>query len=456
MIFYPVALVDCCVAYSASMNSDEVDGVEVRIHPLKVTVERNDHNTADTCTVEIDASRMPVMPRVIRQVLVRVYAGDAGELDTNFDDFHTEDRCVFMGFVDQPEINLSDSDARIIWKARDYTGLYLDIKSPPSTIIPTYADRLDAALRRILDYHFGGENIQLRLEGADVWPELGDIAPKGLLKAKLPVNDGWSAWDMIKAACDLVNLIPSFELDTLVVRVSRGLSSATSEPAFIYGENLLELHESRNLAKLKEGIGLRAYSLQDRKQIVAFFPPEGDRSIQKKPNKKAVRKKQQLLVGVGTVTPGEKRKWFPAPMVQDQEALDAMAERVWRERSIGEFEGSFRVGRMTVRTNLDPEGEADVTKIKNGDRVMLAVDPSNASLVSQVEGFEERVSLLQEVEGFEPATARAMVKIYESGLADPLEVYVRKATHTYDDKYECQVEYQALIDSSTKRANLEG
>ena len=183
-----------------------------------VTVERNDYNTADKCDVEIDVQRLPILPRMIRQVLIQVYAGDAGGTDASPEDLQNDDSLIrFIGYVDEPALALNEDDGRITWGARDYTALYLDTKRPPRDCVPSYGDRLDVALRRILDVVPGGEHIKLELRGAREWPELSDAAPAVLRDAKIPVKQEDTAWHLIKRACDPVAMIPRMVLDTLVV-----------------------------------------------------------------------------------------------------------------------------------------------------------------------------------------------------------------------------------------------
>jgi hypothetical protein len=106
---------------------------------------------------------------------------------------------------------------------------------------------------------------------------------------------------------------------------------------------------------------------------------------------------------------------------------------------------------MAVRTQNSANETWNVTKLANGIRVMLAVDPAHASLIADIDGTEERVQALSRIEGYEVATARAIVSIFESGLGNPVEVYVRKATHTFGESYEAQVEYQALLDAQERK-----
>lgn len=462
--FYPRAVVRVTAILSLSLEQDATTQVTFLVDPRSVRIERNDFNTADIAEIEIDASRFPVLPRMIRQALVQVYAGDAlgvGPDAIDFDDAFVR----FIGYVDSPEMSLNDMDGTIRWKARDYTALLLDVKRPSVDIVPRYTDSLEDALRRILDSVPGGDSLGLRLliDGVESteWPTLSDGAPPGLAEARMPVKPDWTAWHLVKAACDPAALIPSFELDTLVVRSSRGLLPPSRRPAFIYGENLQEFKETRDLGKLREGIGLVGYSVVDRSSLYAVFPPPGDSSIAKSQSKvgKVATTKNGKPKGGKVVKSSagarfdanDKRKWFPFGAVASQEALDGAAEQIWRRRSRGEFEGSFKCARMVVPDDTAAEVDYDVTGLASGDRVMLDVLPEHRAILGRYPSSADREAALVDV-GYEQGVATALVAVYEAGLDSPREVYVRRATHAYSEGegYTLTVDYANLIDGSVK------
>lgn len=448
--FYPKALVRFTALVQLSRLEERTMTVTDIAVPRSISIERNDYNTADKCTIELDAQTFPVLPRLIRQVLVQVYAGDAGSVDANPEDLQDDDELIrFIGYVDDPELTFEAQDGRIRWEARDYTSLLLDTKRPDREAVPSYGDRLDTALRRILDHVPGGSNIQLELQGLDEWPELSIGAPKGLKDAKIPVKPDESLWHLVKRACDPVALIPRIVLDKLVVGTSRGQRAPTRRAVFMLGDGIVKYQEKRNLSRIREGIGLTAYDIQQRKMITALYPPAGDWQIRK--SVKTAVKKQATPPPVSGAGTDDKRQWFPYPAVGSQAALDAAAERLWEERTRQEFEGSLEWVRMGAPTDAEDSEDLDydVTRLENGDRIFIVIDAGHRRMLAGADGFDARVQILIDL-GYSERLAPVLVEAYEANADGPLEVYVRKATHKYaaEGGYDLAVDFQALLTAS--------
>lgn len=448
--YRPRALLRVTATVNMAKRGDRLEEVVFFATPRSVTVERNDFNTADTCSVEFDPGAFPVLPRNLRQALVQVYLGDVVTADGEVAD---DGYLQFIGYVDEPEFGLSESEATIRWKARDYTALLIDAKRPAEKIIPSYMDDLYTALRRVLDAVPGGSVLKLRLEidGAvsTAWPVLSQGAPPGLAEAKIPVMPQDSLWDLVKRACDGVNLIPRFELDTLVVATSRGQQVSRKRPRFIYGGTLVEYHEKRALVRTREGIGLNALDLSTGRFVTALYPPAGDDDIARKPKAtpcatSATGKKKSAAVGANgtTLDAADKRHWFSHPPVQGVAELEAAAERIYKNRLHREFEGSFRCVRMRV-------DDTDVLTLTAGDRVSVDVLPNERQLLGGVETTQERADLLVR-RGYQRSVANTLVRAFESGVSDPLDVYVRRATVSLSegDGFVLNVEFQNVIEDA--------
>lgn len=457
---YPGALVRVTATLATSSTPTEITPralkeVEFLARPRQISIERNDYNTADTCSVTMDARNFPLLPRNVRQILIQVYAGDLGGLDVDEAEIATEDKIRFIGYVDEPELSLEE-DGTIELKARDYTALFLDTKRPLSAVVPSYSDNLKTALRRILDSIPGGANISLRLEGLDAWPELRTAAPAKLAKAKIPTKADDTAWHLIKRACDPVSLIPRFELDVLVVGTSRGLTVPSRRAILAYGVNVAHYQEKRHLVRVLEGIGLTAYSIEQRGYIVAVYPKTGDPTLKKPVKKVAVKKGgkpgKTSPSGVSSteIDPNEKRAWFSYGTVSNQAALNEAAQRIFFERSRQEFSGSLKIRRMRViqvdeTDEYDDAGTYDVTTLSNGDRIMIDINPRERELLAEIPDPDARVAYLVDSLGYSPSVAGALIRSYTSGLQGPIEVYVRKAVHQFGETYECSVDFQNLI-----------
>lgn len=445
-IYRPRAQIRVTATVNLARSGDRLEEVVFFATPRSVTVERNDFNTADTCQVEFDAGVFPVLPRNLRQALVQVYLGDVRPGD-DIDDRNLQ----FIGYVDEPELGLSESDSTLRWKARDYTALLIDAKRPAASLIPSYQENLRTALRRILDAVPGGSALKLRLEmdGAvsEAWPDLGAGAPPGLKAAKIPVAPQDGLWDLVKRACDGVNLIPRFDLDTLVVASSRGHVAGRRRPRFVYGANLVDYREKRALVRVREGIGLNALDLTTGRFITAVYPPAGDDEIARNPKATptataAKGKKKPPAVGSNgtTLNSNDKRHWFPHPPVQSEAELEAAAERIYKNRINREFEGSFKCARMRV-------DDVDVLTITAGDRVVVDVLPNERQLLGGCETTSERIDLLVR-RGYQRSVASTLARAFESGTREPLEVFVRRATMSLSeaDGFALSVDFQNVIE----------
>lgn len=460
-IFYPAALVKITATVYTSLRDRETEDQVFVVQPVSVEIERNDYNQADACTIELAAPDFPILPRNLAEVLIQVYMGDVGGLDDAATKIQDDRFLRFIGYVDSPEMALSETQSVIRWKARDYTALLIDTKRPSASIVPSYADRLDVALRRILDAVPGGDALGLVLEGLDEWPELATAAPPGLAAAKIPVRPEDTQWHLIKRACEPVALIPEFRLDALVVHPSRGLQTPVRRPYFAYGGNLTEWHEKRDLQRLREGIGLRAFNMETGQFDLAIYPPSGDVRLDKKGRRVATskngakRKVKVLSAGPGAVVdPSDKRKWFPYDAVPNHAALEDAAEAVYLGRARQEFEGSFTCTDMQVADDqhaddLDGSADFDVLDIRSGDRVMIDVWPQQRQLLGGFQDSDSRVAFLVD-DGYDPAVASALVAAFEDGVSGPIEVYVRKATASISESgFSVKVDFEALLEAGS-------
>ena len=455
-VFYPQCAINCTATIQLSRTVDRTTTVNFLAYPQKAEWISNPFDEADELRVTLDAQRFPVLPRLIRQLHVQFYGGDAGGIDqtnTVVDDSFIR----FIGYADDPELSLSETTGDLTFKARDYTALLIDAKNPPTTLVPRWEQSLFRALRNILDNLPGGENITLILGTHEapesLWPMMKDGAPAGVTKGALPAKPTDTLWTLVKRACDPLGLIPRIHLDQLIVAPSRGFRIAT-RGAFIAGKTVTKYTEKRLTTRIREGIGLRAYNPISRSMMTGLYPPLGDAAIQKT-HRHAAKKKATPPLVPGS---GEKRLWFQLhESVQSQEILDAKAQFIYESRSMQELSGSFESSRMLVESD-DPSSASastsdviaedfDVTAIESGDQVTIDVNLQDRQLLADDGTTAERVQRLEDA-GYDGSVAAALVAAYEASAEAALAVYVRKATHLYsvdDPGYNLMIEYQNLI-----------
>lgn len=456
-IYYPQALVRVTAIVQLSRDEDLTKEVTFDVRPRSVTLVRNDFNTADQLEIEFDAAKFPILPRNFNNALVQLYMGDGAQIDTEYETITSDAFVRFIGYVDDPEMSLSEDDETVKWKALDYTHLILSLRHPAVSIVPAYSDLLFTALRRILDAIPGGDAIGLRADGFTVWPRLSAGAPPGAEDAKIPVLKDDTAWHLIKRACDAVSMIPRIELDELVVGVSRGLRQA-QRPVFVYGGNLSTYHEKRITARAKEGIGLRAYDVSQRKYIAAVFPAPGDIAIAKHVPRKAATKagskgkktvKQPSTVGANGVKidPNDKRHWWPWGPVGSQAELNDAAERIYLARARQEFEATFGCPEMLVPDldDVTTDYVIDVLSLSSGGQVHVDVWPEQQAILGQFQTQDERRAFLAN-EGFEESVADVLAAAFTAGVQSGLDMYLKKATFKLsDDGFDMSAEVQNLI-----------
>ena len=446
-VFYPQALLRVTAIVQTSRTVDETKSVTFLAYPRKVTLTRNPFDEADSCQIELDPGRFPVLPRSIRQFHVQLYAGDAGGLD-NPGAIERDDFVRFIGYGDEPELTLG-TDSEFTITCRDYTAILLDAKRPPAKSVPRWEDRLDVALRRVLDEIPGGENIRLRIDQQTGWPALIAGAPVGITSGAVPAKPDDTAWVLIKRACDPLGLIPRIVLDELVVAPSRGLATSATRAVFTAGENLLKYKEKRSLTRLREGIGLRAYDLSRLNVFIAYWPPIGDASIQKHAKVPVKRK----ATPPGVPPKGEKRIFFPWPPIESQEALEAVAQRVYEGRSRQEFRGSFSCGRMLVDGSNDGADESesfDVTRIESGDQVFIQIPTATRQMLGGLSNTGLRHQYLVD-QGYDFDLATTLVDLFESGVESGLAVYCHLVTQTWDaesSEYTLDIDFMNLISAT--------
>lgn len=447
-VSFPRALVEFTALLNLSRTTDELQEVTSVVRPRAVTIKRNDFNTADTADIVLDVQNFPILPRMIRQVFCRIFMGDAKTMADPFvTDFAetTGDLVRFAGYVDDPEMSLDENDGTITWKLRDQTQLFLDFKRPPPDVVPTYQDNLAIALRRIMNTLEGGKNLKLRFTDKtgttypeatrSAWPELASVAPKALIAAKIPTKPDDSLWDLVKRCCDPLNVIPHVYLDTLYVSVSRGLLTPTTRPIFMYGSNLVNYKEKRQLGRAKTGIGISGYLASTRQPIYGLYPPAGDSAISrgKKPATPAKEGNPSFITGTD-----ENRVWYPADSFASQAAIDDYAFQVYTQRARQEWEASFECRRMTVIDDTlpndvpDDEATFDVLSITNGDRIMLGIEPDLRQMLAGLGDTASRVQFLVDA-GYSEDVAPVMVRAFEVNLGGPIEAYVRTAEYKVDD-----------------------
>ena len=97
---------------------------DLAVDPIEVTIERNDHRTADKATVTLDLRDFPFDPRTYRACRVTVYLADVADPAGELSDLDAQ----FIGFVDLPRTSRTAQGSQVDLECRDYTGVFLDTR----------------------------------------------------------------------------------------------------------------------------------------------------------------------------------------------------------------------------------------------------------------------------------------------------------------------------------------
>jgi hypothetical protein len=367
-------------------RSTEVISVPAR--PIGVRIERNDHNTADSCDLTLDWSEAGVDPRLLDDATVEVHIANA---DHRGNWTPSPETCRFIGVVKEVNAARSADDAATVeLSCVDYTTLFLEAKPFGSLGIPAYSQRLDEAWRTIVSQTPGADVLatRLTLEGLATFPDLGTAVSERFRKlAKVPTEPETDAWAVWQQCVGMLGLISFMHADRCVVTTATNYYSDADPPMLIYGRNLLSWQESRISALSRKGVGITSFDPLTQTTLEALWPPIGDGRVKRK------RAKAKKVQSQETVRTNEDRDYFAVPGVTNQELLVEVAKRAWEERSRQELSGRIATHELAVRTESGKR--FDLLNIRAGDSIRVQVEPENQQLLSSLATDSERITFLQ-------------------------------------------------------------
>ena len=429
--------------------------VEWAIVPRSARLERNDVHTADTLACVIDYREFPFDPRLVRALSVAYFAGctDGGPLP--LDAQHLR----FLGVVDTPESDLGEETQTVTLEARDYTAILLGQRAKPSMAVPL-GRGLDAVLADLLATLPGEQATLLRpvIQGPDgapiPWPIVPDAGRAG---ARLPVDPKDSLWSLIRRVCEAQGFVVFVDLDRLVVSTSRTLGADGSLRAdadrvhVVFGRELSGLRMKRTLTNRTRPVVLRQYDPTTGDTISTSWPRDAER-----PRRGRARRGRVSVVtrrtGGATVTHDDANnaEEFVVTGTRDGDALDELAESVFRRRALQELEGSFRTHDPVLPqvrgVRGRPAPDFDVWAIHTATTLFAEVGAeadvafdARASRASRERALVDR--------GYPPEVASALVTSWASLDALSMPFIVRKATLSLDAEqgFTAEVDFQSML-----------
>jgi hypothetical protein len=386
----------------ARMETEE-DVVRIPLRPIRCRLERNDHLTADACSITVDWTEAGVDPRLLDDATIEVFianADEAGHWTPSFENLR------FVGITKKITAQRSSGEpGEVTLDCVDYTTLFLHAKPFGSDGIPSYDQTLTEAWRRIVSQTPGADRLADRLVfegGVDPNLILGKaVAARFQKLSAVPVRPNCDAWAVWLQCVGMLGLISFIDLDTCVVTTARNLYTVDDQPVFKWGTNLLSWSETRDCEAGRRGIGLTSYDPLTRTTIESFYPPIGDTRVKRK------RAKAKKAQSDDQIRQSEERVYYSLPGITDQETLDRAAAEFYEEIRRQEVSGKITTAEMQATA----EGGTlyDLLNLRAGDAISVDATPENLQLLQSLDNDNARITRLRE-QGYEPAIAELIVK----------------------------------------------
>jgi hypothetical protein len=436
------------------------DLVQFPIRVRRAWWESNDHQKADTLKLTAEWRDIGTDPRLLTSAIVEFYLGNANDYG---DWTPSRDNLRFVGVLQRAQRTAREGEGfSVELEFVDYTTFFLKAKLPQDGV-PDYSQTLDDAWKRICDHtgYYDPDSpkkvissvaqLRGRLEPlgalAKKWPPtLGRASSSRFsrLAAKIPVKpeaDAWAVWQQAVGMCGLISFIRK---DTCCVVEAQDYYTDKNAPRLIWGRNILSMQESRNAELAGKGVAITSYDPITMTTLEAFYPPRGDE------------RSKQKRAATDKGIPSEKHEFLPYTGITDQKTLEALAYRVWEERSRQELEGQLTTAEMF--TDTVTAESFDLLNLGSGDAIRVEFAEREKHELIGMPSEHERVAYLVE-RGYSEGVATLMAKNVANFARLKPEFVVRRVTVDFqtegtDGSFEIQINYanriQILGDASAK------
>jgi len=355
--------------------------------PSKLAVTKNDWNTADTFTAELDLEDFPFDPAIVRGATVEAFIADAGSLDPGFWPRQTLDQmrshAVILGVVDKIE-NVFDEEARKVkLSGRDYTAYFLDAEMLPGPISFMEGTRkltFVEVIERIIAEHPNAKDLKvvadpdvLAICPAD-YKARGEDPETGSRKRR----EGEVIWEALQEIALEAGCIVYVELDQVRIRLPETIfvDQSLDESLFwrwILGKNVTSF-SMRRLMGRQHGIRVlvSSYDVDGKRTLSAFWPENPLEATKAEISAAPLldEEKRETSSRQGDATP------FAVRNIKSQTQLTAIAKSLFELLRHHETEGEIETDDM-----VDSRGRS-VVEIGFGDPVIFDVSEGLASIVT--------------------------------------------------------------------------
>lgn len=435
-------------------NVDDVTELAVRVH--RARWECNNHLEADEVELDGTYDDLGIDPRFLRSAEVYFHLGH--DATGNFTP--TVDNLRFVGIATDVERHLSESSGMgVRIRALDYTTLFLTAKHFPPDGVPDYSQTLPDAWSRICD-HTGYVDFETKsvvstvqrlrdridFVGVDPGIVIGTAVSSRLRKlGKLQVPHDASAWTVWQTAVGSLGLISFIRGDRCIVTTATDYYTGDDPPRFIWGRNVLELRERRDVQAVSgKNVGIFSLNPLTGQVVEAYWPPLEDVKKQKRLGASAL--------GPSIAVRAQDYEIFPCPMpITEPSVLEEFAHRVWEERTRQELAGTMHVREMFADTL---SGKSfDLLALGSGDRIRVEIARAALTLVQRIPSISGRIEAMKSL-GYSDDMAKFVVKNLDAITRVTPEFQVHRTETTLDvtdpdsGSYDMVVEYVNRIETS--------
>lgn len=411
-------------------QEDDDTVIHLPLNPIKITLERNDHNHADTLHLTVPFKDSGFDVRLLQNAQVTFAIANSD--DRGFWE-PTTANVRFVGLLTRMSRVMPEDEQRVLeMEFLDYTTLYLEAKPFGAKGIPHYSMNLAEAWRTITSQVPGADVLADRIvfKGLDApGPALGTaVAARFAKLTKVPakpITDAWAVWQQ---CVGMLGLISFFDRDQVVVTTSTAYYTRSDPPRLILGENIKNMTETRNPFRRK-GIGLSSFDPSTGRTIEALWPPAGSDEIKKK----VIKPSKKRGVTASQVRQAEEREYFQYPSTTDPAVLLECAKRVYEERSRQEMEGTIYTAEMLVERASG--ATFDLLLLGSGDDVRIELAQEDKAMLASALSEGQSQKQMQDYligRGYDPSVAQLMAaNVAQLAILDPV-FYTKKVTIQID------------------------
>lgn len=384
--------------------------------PRQVEILRNDHRTADTCTITLDFRDFPFDPRTFAAGIVQVALADVGAPDGTID---VDASLQFAGVIDTPKSTRAEDGATVTLECRDFTAYFLDHMWASGAIkidVPL-VDVLAAIVAEVP----GADGLQQGFSNGLSSLTLSDVFGRTVYCPQ-PKDD---AWTILCDLCGRVGAVPVVSADMLLILtpadfgVDRNafMQSGAVTPLSVtmaYGSNVRSLGYLRRFKEARTlQVEVRAWDEAKRKVTTARYPTSA-----------VVTKRRVSASGTVKEDAAPILPFYVSGAYTDAQ-LAEVAERVWTEAARQEIE-------ITLETmDLADLDGAGLPSVGNGTRLTVDIQPSIAADIASESQAEAIARLTSGDRALAVDVATAFVAGFQSANNLAVQFYVREARHSW-------------------------